>query len=204
MNNNNALYWVGGIIVVVLLGAFLIFGMKGSTSSMNSTSTGATTSNASAPQSLKALLTSQTPQTCTFSSGAETGTVFVASGKARGDFSTSVNGKAMSAHMISDGTTVYTWMDGMSTGYKVSINASAAASSSSSQSFNANQTMDYHCSPWSADNAKFQMPAGVTFTDVSAMMKASTGASGSVNACSTCDLAPAAQKAQCRAALGCK
>src|ERR1035437_9338850 len=61
------------------------------------------------PSSLKDLLSKGIAQSCTFSSDASSGTVYVSSGKVRGDFGTTVDGNVTKSHMIVDGNTSYIW-----------------------------------------------------------------------------------------------
>lgn len=202
MNTNTT---IGIVIAIIVLGvgAYFFFGHSSapSESALSSANQSAT------PSSLKALIAAGTSQTCTFSDdqSATSGTVHIASGKVRGDFTSTANGQTTQMHMISDGTTAYTWIDGMSSGFKSSM--TAATSSRSSQTFDSDKQMNYTCSPSGADASLFILPAGVTFKDVSAMMPSSAGAkagAGAASACSQCDSVPAAYQAQCRVSAGCK
>src|SRR5690348_5372006 len=66
--------------------------------------------------SFKELMASGQPQKCdsSFSSqgNTSTGTIYVAAGQMRGDFSTEVQGKTMQSHMIVKDQTVYNWVEG--------------------------------------------------------------------------------------------
>lgn len=172
--------------------------------------------------SMKDLMMAGKSQRCDVDTSTATsqskGTVYFSSGKMRGDFTTTLDGKAETTHMINDGTTVYTWVDGMATAMKMSVTAmdnmkaQANTPATAKPAVDPNTKYDYHCSAWSADEASFALPKGVTFTDFSAMMQtqvktpsASAGASASGNAaaCLACNNAGAG-KAQCLAALKCK
>jgi hypothetical protein len=198
--NTKVLYGILAVIVIAI-GAFVLTNGGGKKSAAT---TATTTASVAQPQTLKDLARSETPQKCEFedsTNAAKTaGVVYVASGKVRGDFTATTQGKNYSAHMISDGVTAYTWMDGMATGFKVAF--STASTSEMQQGLDANKNLNYKCSSWTADQTMFQLPTSVKFTDMSATLK--TGVSGSANACSACDLAPEPQRAQCRAALKCK
>ena len=126
------------------------------------------------PMSLKELIVAGIAKQCTFSdesSGAQTsGTVYVGGSKVRGDFSVISQGKTMGMHMISDGATMHTWIDGMADGFKMSMTASHSAGDTQ-QGFDADKKINYHCSPWATDDSKFVLPSGVTFRDMAAMMK---------------------------------
>jgi hypothetical protein len=148
------------------------------------------------------------------------GTIYFSNGKMRGDFTSTVNGKTETSHMINDGAEVYTWVDGMAMAVKMAANAfednKPTATSQSHQAVDPNAKYEYHCSAWAVDSSMFSPPKNMNFTDMSAMMKstgsmnmvmppASAGvkAGGSASACLACNNAGSG-KAQCLAALGCK
>lgn len=140
------------------------------------------------------------------------GTVYVADGKVRGDFTSQVpQAGTVEVHMIADGTYAYTWTNMMKTGFKMSTAKPAETNDTPTayaQDFY-NAKYDYQCSPWTADASKFVLPTDITFNDMSSMMPAAgagAGASASGGpSCSTCDMIPdAGAKAQCRTALKCK
>ena len=215
------------LAILIIAGLVWYFNSKkgGDEYAVKSTSSGDQTQPAASgnqPMSLKDLMAGGGAKKCTFtfSQNANTqsqGTVYVAGGKMSGDFSVTVNGKQQMSHMINDGTTVYTWVDGMGSGFKMAASASEnqqtpPAGQNSTQSVDPNSKYDYNCSNWSVDNNEFTPPSSVTFTDFSAMMKqntsssagtgASAGASGSASQCAACNNAGSA-KAQCLAALHC-
>jgi hypothetical protein len=189
------------VVVVVVVGAYVLWGQKASAPSVSQT----TMATSSQPSTLRELAMSGTPQKCTFTSANNTqGTIYVAGGKVRGDFSSQVNGKAMAGHMIVQDQTSYVWIDGMATGFKNSFAASATTSmQASSQGVNPDEHVSYSCQPWSVDANLFSLPAGVTFSAVgSASVKAGASAVGA--SCGQCDMIPdAGAKAQCKAALHC-
>jgi hypothetical protein len=112
-------------------------------------------------------LVAQGNQQCTYQDGQTSGTVYTSNGKARMDFTSVANGVSMSSHSIIDSDTYYAWVDGQTTGFKISINQTAQGSVGSNQNVDVNRTMDYNCSSWSPDNSKFSLPTGITFTDMS-------------------------------------
>ena len=117
-----------------------------------------------AKKSLKDLLAAGIPQKCTFKDLSNDvdmeGTSYVANGKVRGDFKSSVNGETSSGHSIFDGKTSYVWMDGTSTGFKMEIDPAVTATpeSSSQQGVDLNKTIDYNCSAWIPDQSLFNPP----------------------------------------------
>jgi hypothetical protein len=159
------------------------------------------------PKTLKELMASNVEQTCEFhdeTAAAKTaGTVYIAGGKFRGDFTAEAAGKTYVAHSVSDGVAVYTWIDAMRTGFKVNVDAAVSGEHGTEvSSIDINKDVEYSCEPWSLDNSKFQIPSDITFNDLNAMQGA-VSAGGGASACGMCDMAPEPQKSQCRAALKC-
>jgi len=172
----------------------------------------------STPASLKELMSGSSSVRCEFSSTEEesisSGVVFAANGKARVDFSSTIDNETTAGHMIMDDSMAYTWIEGESKGFKISTEATASAqpNQANEKQFDPEKKLDYSCQDWGVDNSVFERPSSVEFTDVSAMMPSMPGGtqgsmetSGEVNAaqCAACDQAPEASRAQCRAALGC-
>lgn len=178
------------IVIVVLLLALLgggYFMMKGKSVD-------------SSPKSFKDLLALGLSQKCSFDGG----TVYVANGKSRGDFSPN-------SHMIVDGTTSYIWTDGEKTGFKTtfdlnaqtSANMPTPAGTSISRSFDYDKEANYNCETWISDNSVFELPKEVTFQDFSALIPTPNSGSGSSSQCSYCDSLTGDNKTQCLAALNC-
>jgi hypothetical protein len=169
--------------------------------------------------SLKNLMMARSSQKCTvnytMANGQSQGTIYLASGKMRGDFSTQVNGKTESTHMINDGQSIYTWIDGMSNGFKMSAQMNMSATSTKpsdhQNSIDPNANYQYNCSAWSADSGEFSQPSSVTFSSmdqiqtpmvqVKSTQTGGTAPSKSAE-CAACNSAGPG-KAQCLAALGC-
>ncbi|MDQ3015078.1 MAG: hypothetical protein M3Q73_04400 [bacterium] len=132
-------------------------------------------------QSLKEIIASNKPVKCEYSSvqpdgSSVSGTSYVANGKVRGDFSSTINGTAITGHTLIDGTTMYTWVDGQKEGFKLAINTSGS-STPSNQAVDLDAKADYDCSSWNPDTASFVLPTNITFTDMSAYMNTQGGAS---------------------------
>jgi hypothetical protein len=223
------------VVILILLGAGVFY-------LLGSHSTSSQSQQAAAPQSQPMQTTQKKSlldffsmagsQKCTFSNSTNnsSGTVYVSGGKMRGDFQSSDNGKTNASHMINDGTYVYIWTDGQTSGYKLSLAAvkqeqaqvSATPNNPSTktpqQSVNMKQQANYSCGPWSSDATMFTVPTNITFTDYSSFMQGGTGstaqpgaaagapASGGNKAeCAACNQAPAgAARNQCLAALKCQ
>jgi len=162
---------------------------------------------------LKGLLTSALPQTCTFTGdNGATGSVYVSGGKMRGDFQEMNQGKTFSGHMIIDSGYTYFWSDAMTRGMKMALSeVQTTTTPAAGQGVDVNQSVSYSCKPWVPDASMFALPANVTFTTFTmptgamttgAMTPPSAGAPA--NACAACDNLPAgpAQTA-CKTQLKC-
>ncbi len=209
MNNKKIIGVVVGIIIVIIIGYLLM--NKGANNTGGISNSGSeTTGGGQGQKSFKTLLAQGGSQKCSVSYAtggvSSQGTVYVSSGKMRGDFSTAVNGQTNVAHMLIEDSNTYTWMEGMNMGYKMKVDTSAAAGTNGSQNqVDLNQQVDYQCSSWSADPSLFNLPSGINFTDTAALQAgASASSSGSSYQCSACDQLSGDAKAQCRAALNCK
>jgi len=173
--------------------------------------------------SLKNLMATMVNQKCTFldNESNSKGTIYLANGKVRGDFSTQQEGKTMSSHMISDSEYAYIWMDDLQTGLKVSMDSMEEVNDTgfknSPKTVDIDQEVDYSCSSWAPDNSVFVVPTDRTFTDMSKAMEDMTDTMEGLvitpgqdattldkeTACAGCDQAPPDLQEQCRIALGC-
>ena len=134
--------------------------------------------------SLKDLVAQGRSVQCSFSFNddkaktSSTGTLF-ASGKKFSQTSQVImnNGKTpvtQRMNVISDGSFVYTWNPEVkSSGMKISMDTGSAPTPGTAKEAPANldQKMDMKCTPWTADETKFNVPTDVKFTDLSSMMK---------------------------------
>jgi hypothetical protein len=94
-----------------------------------------------------------------------TGTTYVADGKVRADFvSTMPQVGQVETHMLMLGNTAYTWTSMMKTGFKFPIRGAEADPEVSAEvSAQLNQDYDYRCVAWPTDESKFALPSGITF-----------------------------------------
>ncbi len=208
--NKTVIGAIAAVVVVAGAGWYFFSGAGGSIGSMM---------NSNEPQqqmSMKELIAMNISQKCDFSEpqSKTAGTIYIADGKVRGDFTSETEAGTMSGHMIADGTTVNTWMDGMNQGFKASFEMSGTTGGGDTQQgLDPSKKTDYKCEKWSKDESKFLLPSGITFTDMSAMMQG--GAKAGVGAgpngmptksaqCNMCDQAPEPQRTQCREALSCR
>lgn len=156
------------------------------------------------------LAQSQSPQECAFTApNGSAGTLFVAGGKIRGDFTASFGGPTTTGHLIMRENTSYIWADGMTQGFKNSF--SEATSTSESPTTGPDDRVTVTCKSWAPDESRFEIPTSVTFNTVSSMQvqdaAAAAGAQSGIapaNTCSQCDMIPNDEaRKQCRAALNC-
>lgn len=190
------------VIALALLGggAYVVLNKQSVTDNSQLTTDNSETTNS--PRSLRDLFASTVAQTCTFSDPSTNSTteVYVSGGKMRGDFP--------GGHMITMDQTIYYWMDGQTTGYKMSMavpTGSAQVEADTNAQVDLDQQLDYKCSTWVVDPTKFVLPTDVTFTDPSAMIQEALGASGAPKIdCSACDSVPeGTARTQCLTALKC-
>ncbi len=218
MNNKTLIIVIG---VVVIIGAIIGFMMMGKPSGEISNKNQVTPQAGNQKMSMKSLLASGKPQTCTFSNpgtevgGNSSGTMQIANGKMRGDFTTTVASKTTQSHMLMIDNVNYVWGDEMPFGIKMNLSDFEKPENQKNQAVDLNQEIDYSCNPGTNDPNAFNLPAGVEFKDMNAMMKGmmpatapgTTPSAGNMNTaqCGMCDSAPDAEsRTQCRIALGCK
>lgn len=209
-----------GLVVLLLLGGGGYYFMSKNAANAPMIPSGTSSNQAGgALKSLKDLLLSGVAQKCTFSDKTDNvetnGTTYVAGGKMRGDFNSTVEGKQTASHMIVDGKTSYIWSDDQTNGIKMTIDKETSESKSTSnttlnssakeEAVDVNKKLDYKCSPWGVNNSLFTPPANVKFTDFSAMLTPQAGktGTGANPGCSACDSLEGDEKAQCRSALKC-
>jgi uncharacterized protein (UPF0333 family) len=207
-----------GVIVIVLLvllggGAYFMMQKSKSTTAENLPAANPTEAAAAAETqgTLKSLLTAGKPQTCSFSTEeGSSGTVYVANGKMRGDFTSTTQGTTVTGHMILDSGYSYVWTDLTKQGMKIAIPAEQASGSTGSQGMDVNQKVSYSCKGWTVDNTKLALPSDVTFSTFNIPGAAAPKATGTndgsaVNpACSACDSLPAAAQGPCKTQLNCE
>ena len=234
--NKTTIGIIVGVLIILGIGGFVI--SRSNTPALNQPSgvsslpTSDQAATSSGEMSLKALAAAGRPVSCTFADkgtdSESTGTVFVANGKVRADFNstTSAGGQnTIQGHMISDGQFSYVWTSLSTTGLKMSATGTAGQSSNSGASIDQDKKLNYTCQPWPADSSQFDLPKGITFSELTlptglvpppvnaegnagASNSATGGASGATDvkaqACSACDLIPAGtSRDQCKKNYGC-
>ena len=240
MKKNNTSRIIIAVVVVLLLigGGYLFLSkshMSPSHSADNANPQSESKGMSSGKKSLSDFFSMKGTLKCTFSDQTNngSGTVYVGSGKMRGDFQSQANGTQSQTHMVNDGTYVYIWTEGQKNGYKMSIDSvkseasqvkvSGAPTAAKPQGMNMNQQSNYSCGPWVVESSLFTVPSDITFVDYSSMMQGQgvshssapqegpaaaqlgTQVHGSAAMCAQCNQAPAGQaRNQCLAALKCQ
>jgi hypothetical protein len=94
------------------------------------------------------------------------GTVYVANGKVRADFTAKAAGMSITGHVIQADGYAYSWSDLMPQGVKVRVDEAPAAAAS--QGLDSSTKVEYSCVEWMTDESKFAVPSSVTFTEFNA------------------------------------
>lgn len=135
---------------------------------------------------IQSLISAGKNVTCnlTYPDGNGEGMVYVSGSKVRGDFTVKVNESSMLTHMIQDGSGYfYMWSDTDKTGTKFKFDPNAPKPSikpsNQPEAVDLEKEVDLKCDPWTVDNAKFEVPADVKFTDMSQIMNNATKNMGS-------------------------
>ena len=121
--------------------------------------------------SMKDLVALNRPLECTFNLDTQyassKGTVFVADGNVRGNFTisiTAMNNSSLEAFMIADQTTSYVWSSLSTQGFKVPLNKNTQATTTQTNNgISYNQTLSYNCKSWVKDVSVFIPPTNITF-----------------------------------------
>ncbi len=203
---SKTIYWIIGIIIVVLAGIY--FYLNSGSPIASTTPGGATAGNTiSGQQSLAALFASGQSVQCTYTDTVNgqniQGKVYVGGGKMRADTAMSIQGQPTNVHLVFDGATAYTWMDGLPSGSKFAMDPATMQASGNGQSgLDAQKKLNYNCTSWSVDSSLTTPPSSISFIDLSAVMPGGAGTTGGVG-CSACDSLSGSAQAQCKAALKC-
>ena len=113
------------------------------------------------------------PYECSFTktdgSSRISGTLQIISDQLRGDFDISLLDKDFASHIIITGGFAYTWTSIGPVGYKGSIAKSASKNASpteQAQIIGTEDKMDYTCFLWEVNSKLFDIPTGITFTEL--------------------------------------
>jgi hypothetical protein len=141
-----------GAVVLVVIAAGAVFFMKGGTGSFSTMGN----------TSLRALLSSNASQKCSFNNGDSSGTIYVGAGKMRGDFTSKTEGATAQTHMIISNDIVYVWLDGTAQGFRTAF-SDMKPNSTSQGGVDADAKVATDCTSWQATESSFELPANVTF-----------------------------------------
>jgi hypothetical protein len=209
-----------GVIVVVLIlllgaGGYLMLNKNaGNSTKTVSAPTAKPTATGQTTKSLIDLIKMGQNLRCSFktdvTNGSTDGTVYVSGQNIRTDFNVTTNGKTLQTSMISMGGTNYIWGSGLPTAGGIKMTVALDKISQNQQAsnyFNANQKVNYNCSPWNVDSSLFTPPSNVKFTDMTSLLAPQvTGTTGNnptkINGANPCDqIADTTAKAACENAL---
>lgn len=122
---------------------------------------------------LKSIMMAASNQQCKFQDAktGSSGMLYIGTGKVRGDFSSAVNSVSTTAHLFSDTVDAYIWSSTGKTGTKIPLEmAITNIQNSGLETIDINTPVDYKCSDWVADSARFALPTTVRFREYSATM----------------------------------
>ncbi len=165
---------LGIIAAVVIVGgtaAFFMMNQQPNTEGTEVAQNQATATDGAFSGSLADLMGRGGDWQCTFNVenqvSKSSGTVYVSGEKLRGDFASRVPqlNQTIDSHMVQSGGYVYVWTSMTPQGFKTksAIGTPDGTTAFNDQGIDINQQYAYTCTPWTADAALFELPAGVTF-----------------------------------------
>jgi hypothetical protein len=211
---------VGILLIILVLGVGAYLLMKKSPQSSTNQAPVATQNKPDSTKqtiqgTLKSLLSAGKSQKCTYSNKAESasinGTIYITSGKMRGDFVSGTEEKKVNGHMIVDGKFSYVWSDLSKQGIKMAYDPNEQAPTSvpantNNQTPDINQTFAYTCQGWTENNTVFVPPTDITFSEFAMpSVVVPSDAATNPSACSACDNLPeGTTRDTCKTQLNCK
>jgi hypothetical protein len=175
------------VAAVVVLGGWYLWSQNSGTISPSPTTTDTTGDTSSADTataptgsgtgSLQSIFSRGGNYTCTFSTVStaagtgsnSSGTIYVANGKTRGDFSASTgSGTPIQVHVIRADGMNYNWVQGQTTGIKNAITTSSAIVPNPSGAGFSEDTLasvSWDCHAWYPDATQFVPPTSITFIE---------------------------------------
>lgn len=213
-----------GALVVVGVAIFILnpFGKSSENQSKTSTDSSQKADTASNSKSIKGtlkdLFARGISMECTFNRtdevGITSGKVYLAGKKMRGEFESQLrDGQNLETSVIRNEKYSYTWNSSQPQGTKIKIeDPDTLAEDSTSNEKQVQFALDddsvnYNCKPWNADNSMFVPPTDIEFVDLSVKTQEIKEAVEKVqeNKCAACDALPAGpSKDQCLQSLGCE
>ncbi len=102
------------------------------------------------------------------------GTGFFSDGRMRIDaMGHTIGTQQYVTHLIIDGETMYSWGETDHGSFAVILPADQTSTGAGDEQLSTDMNVDYECRSWAPDNSVFAPPAGLDFTDISAMMNMS-------------------------------
>ncbi|MEA1936741.1 MAG: hypothetical protein U9N04_01350 [Patescibacteria group bacterium] len=155
------------------------------------------------------LMKREKPMKCVYTQeidGGETanGVVYMSDGNARTEITLST-GKM---YAIIDQEYTYSWIEGSSKGYKMTLEAAEMDAKMKNKVSNLSKEIDFKCNSWKKDSSKFKAPSNVAFQDMSAMMEGfdseaaikdieNAEANADKMICDMCKMVPVSEQAEC-------
>lgn len=214
---------VGVVIILGAVGAFLYSKTNSQTpSSATVASQPSPTSENSIQSSITEILSSGQTAQCTFTmadtDSQTSGTVYTSGDMARGDFSSTIDGKENVTHMIKDEDTFYLWGDSLPMGFKMTMSVddltSKAQNNPLSEAIDPSKKFDVKCVSWTKDDSIFTPPTDVKFTSFGNILPTgprttgaaapTSSASDNTNQCNVCNSLSGAAKTACVAQFNCQ
>lgn len=216
---------VGMIIILSAAGVFLYSKTKPTTPNDSTVATQISPTIASNMQSsITEILSTGETAKCSFTIGEDesqtTGTIYTSGDKAKGDFSTTVNGKENKTYMIKDADTFYLWGDSLPMGIKMAMSVNDFASKASDnplgEAIDPSKEFDVKCVSWTRDESIFNPPTTVKFTSFGStaptgttrttgtVTPTSAASSDNTNECNICNSLTGAAKTACVAQFKCQ
>lgn len=171
MKTKNTIWALIILIIIVLIGWYVLAQPSGDKIGTDNSLSQNGNQNTSETTNLKSLLAQGGNYTCTFQTiadnGQTIGTIYASASKSRLDLTVKDSaGLNTIAHIIRDGSTSYTWVDGTTTGFKAAIMPTSPIIPQPSGGVaitNDLVNISSDCHPWVPNDSEFITPNGITF-----------------------------------------
>ena len=197
-------------VLVVAAGAgatyFLLNRDSGDQASLGSSEI-STSGSDSEEVSINDLLTRNASLECTYDvvdgESTNTGIAYFSGAKDMyGEFTNKTEDKSSTAYVIRRGDTQYVWQKDANEGYKADVSAyDKDKQQQMSQQLDPDQKYKFSCKDWKKDTSKFEVPADIQFTDISAQLNQAQTASDEAREQACEALSNADAKAACKNAI---
>ena len=100
-----------------------------------------------------------------------TGVIYMADKSARTEITIKEGADSVGKmHAIVDQEWTYSWVEGSSKGFKMTLEASELSEKNEEAVSDMSKEIDFECKSWKKDNSKFKAPANIEFQDMSEIM----------------------------------